>query len=301
MNTSFGIDSGTLNKNDMTIGFSEITFSRPSSPELAFSSPDADSFSPEPASLDDNQSIVIPFPEPASLDAASFSPEPASLDAASPEPASLDAASPEPASLDAASPEPASLDDNQSIVIPFPDDDNVSAPQPQPAQLQPAQPQPRTIPVEEWTHLIHDSPEECIRCCKAEESKLYVRRSYRPRTASNWLFLYRIQLVQGRYVNMEDVLSSMLEYAWNVARAKKVWGRYSYQDPEHVRLWVWVNYRTPARIYLHHLHGDLPCGARYDYVSYARMRLEAQQGKPIFERLMRGGEHDEGITFFMFA
>ena len=101
-----------------------------------------------------------------------------------------------------ASPEPASLDDNESIVIPFSDDDNVSAPQLQPAQLQPvqsypAQSQPRTIPVEEWTHLIHDSPEECIRCCKAEENKQYVRRSYRPRKASNWIFLYRIQRNEG--------------------------------------------------------------------------------------------------------
>ena len=96
-----------------------------------------------------------------------------------------------------ASPEPASLDDNESIVIPFPDDDNVSAPQLQPVQSYPAQPQPRTIPVEEWTHLIHDSPEECIRCCKAEENKQYVRRIYRPRKASNWIFLYRIQRNEG--------------------------------------------------------------------------------------------------------
>ena len=96
-----------------------------------------------------------------------------------------------------ASPEPASLDDNESIVIPFPDDDNVSAPQLQPVQSYPAQPQPRTIPVEEWTHLIHDSPEECIRCCKAGENKQYVRRSYRPRTVSNWIFLYRIQRNEG--------------------------------------------------------------------------------------------------------
>ena len=106
MNTFFGIESDKCMKNDVTIGFSELAFSRPSSPEITFSSPNADS-----------------------------------------------------------------SDDNQSIVIPFPDDDNVSAPQPQPAQSYPAQPQPRTIPVEEWTHLIHDSPEECIRCCKAEENK----------------------------------------------------------------------------------------------------------------------------------
>ena len=239
MNTFFGIESDKCMKNDATIGFS-----RPSFPEITFSSPDAASSSPDAAS---------------------------------------------------SSPEPASLDDDESIIVPFPDDDNVCAPQPQPPQ-----PQPRTIPVEEWTHLIHDSPEECIRCCKAEENKQYVRRIYRPRTGSNWIFLYRIQLEQGWYVNMEDVLSSMKD-AWKVAGARKVWGRYSYQDPEHVRLWVWVNYRTRARITFHHLHGDLPCGARYDCVGYARMRLKAQQGKPIFERLMRGGEHDDGITFYMFA
>ena len=72
---------------------------------------------------------------------------------------------------DSSSPNAESPDDNQSIILPFPDDDNVSAPQLQPVQSYPAQPQPRTIPVEEWTHLIHDSPEECIRCCKAEENK----------------------------------------------------------------------------------------------------------------------------------
>ena len=103
---------------------------------------------------------------------------------------------------DSSSPDAESPDDNESIIVPFPDDDNVSAPQLQPAQLQPAQsypaqPQPRTIPVEEWTHLIHDSPEECIRCCKAGENKQYVRRSYRPRKASNWIFLYRIQRNEG--------------------------------------------------------------------------------------------------------
>ena len=161
MNTSFGIESDKCMKNDATIGFSELAFSRPSSPEITFSSPDAES-----------------------LDADSSSPDAESLDAES------------------SSPEPASLDDNESIIVPFPDDDNVSAPQPQPpqpqpAQLYPAQPQPRTIPVEEWTHLIHDSPEECIRCCKAEENKQYVRRSYRPRKASNWIFLYRIQRNEG--------------------------------------------------------------------------------------------------------
>ena len=271
MNTFFGIESDKCMKNDATITFSrpsspEITFSRPSFPEITFSRP---SF-PE-----------ITFSSP---DAASSSPDAAS--------SSPDAAS--------SSPEPASLDDDESIIVPFPDDDNVCAPQPQPPQPQPPQPQPRTIPVEEWTHLIHDSPEECIRCCKAEENKQYVRRIYRPRTGSNWIFLYRIQLEQGWYVNMEDVLSSMKD-AWKVAGARKVWGRYSYQDPEHVRLWVWVNYRTRARITFHHLHGDLPCGARYDCVGYARMRLKAQQGKPIFERLVRGGEHDDGITFYMFA
>lgn len=134
MNTFFGIESDKCMKNDVTIGFSELAFSRPSCPEITFSSPDAASSSPEPASLDDNASIIVPFP----------------------------------------------------------DDDNVSAPQPQPPQ-----PQPRTILVEEWTHLIHDSPEECIRCCKAEENKQYVRRSYRPRMVSNWIFLYRIQRNEG--------------------------------------------------------------------------------------------------------
>ena len=75
------------------------------------------------------------------------------------------------------SPEPASLDDNESIVIPFPDDDNVSAPQLQPVQSYPAQPQPRTIPVEKWTLLIHDSPEECMGCCNAGEGKVTKQRS----------------------------------------------------------------------------------------------------------------------------
>ena len=159
MNTFFGIESDKCMKNDATIGFSELAFSRPSSPEITFSSPDAES---------------------------------------------LDA--------DSSSPEPASLDDNESIIVPFPDDDNVSAPQPQPpqpqpAQLYPAQPQPRTISVEEWTHLIHDSPEECIRCCKAKENKQYVRRSYRPRKASNWIFLYRIQRNEGNWITMEEITS----------------------------------------------------------------------------------------------
>ena len=76
-----------------------------------------------------------------------------------------------------ASPEPASLDDNESIVIPFPDDDNVSAPQLQPVQSYPAQPQPRTIPVEKWTLLIHDSPEECMGCRNAGEGKVTKQRS----------------------------------------------------------------------------------------------------------------------------
>ena len=151
MNTFFGIESDKCMKNDATIGFS-----RPSFPEITFSSPDADSSSPDAESLD----------------------------------------------ADSSSPDAESPDDNESIIVPFPDDDNVSAPQLQPAQLQPAQsypaqPQPRTILVEEWTHLIHDSPEECIRCCKAEENKQYVRRSYRPRKASNWIFLYRIQRNEG--------------------------------------------------------------------------------------------------------
>ena len=177
MNTFFGIDSGTPNKNDATIGFSrpsspEITFSRPSFPEITFSRPS----SPE-----------ITFSRP-SFPEITFS--------------SPDAASSSPDAASSSSPEPASLDDNASIIVPFPDDDNVCAPQPQPPQLQPAQsypaqPQPRTISVEEWTHLIHDSPEECIRCCKAEENKQYVRRSYRPRKASNWIFLYRIQRNEG--------------------------------------------------------------------------------------------------------
>lgn len=136
MNTVFDTDSDA-SVNSVTFNFPdfatpEITFSITASPELAFSSPDADS-----------------------------------------------------------------SDDNESIVIPFPDDDNVSAPQLQPVQSYPAQPQPRTIPVEKWTHLIHDSPEECIRCCKAEENKQYVRRSYRPRMVSNWIFLYRIQRNEG--------------------------------------------------------------------------------------------------------
>ena len=156
MNTFFGIESDKCMKNDATIGFSELAFSRPSSPEITFSSPDADSSSPDAESLD----------------------------------------------ADSSSPDAESPDDNESIIVPFPDDDNVSAPQLQPAQLQPAQsypaqPQPRTILVEEWTHLIHDSPEECIRCCKAGENKQYVRRSYRPRKASNWIFLYRIQRNEG--------------------------------------------------------------------------------------------------------
>ena len=115
------------------------------------------------------------------------------------------------------------------------------------------------------------------------------------------MLLFKIQRANEAWLTMEDVNYSMKEDAWNVAGARKVWGRYSYQDPEHVRLWVWVNYRTRARITFHHLHGDLPCGARYDCVGYARMRLKAQQGKPIFERLMRGGEHDDGLTFYMFA
>ena len=164
MNTSFGIESDKCMKNDVTIGFSELAFSRPSSPEitfsitaspeLAFSSPDADSSSPDADSSDENESIIVPFP----------------------------------------------------------DDDNVSAPQLQPAQLQPAQSYPaqsqhRTIPVEKWTLLIHDSPEECIRCCKAEENKQYVRRSYRPRKASNWIFLYRIQRNEGNWIIMEEITS----------------------------------------------------------------------------------------------
>ena len=68
-----------------------------------------------------------------------------------------------------------------------------------------------------------------------------------------------------------------------------------------MRLWVWVNYCTPAKTYCPHNRGDLPCGARYDCVGCARMRLKPVQGKPIFERLMRGGEHDYGITSFMFS
>ena len=150
-----------------------------------------------------------------------------------------------------------------------------------------------------WTLLLRDHPYEFVQFYRQRFGGNCSDLS--GKEVSNWIFLYRIQLEQGWYVNMEDVLSSMLEYAWNVVRARKVWGRYSYQDPEHVRLWVWVNYRTRARITFHHLHGDLPCGARYDCVGHARMRLKARQGKPIFERLMRGGEHDDGITFYMFA
>ena len=67
-----------------------------------------------------------------------------------------------------------------------------------------------------------------------------------------------------------------------------------------MRLWVWVNYCTPAKTYRPHNRGDLLCGARYDCVGYARMRLKAAQGKPIFERLMRGGEHDVGETLYVF-
>ena len=212
MNTVFDTDSDA-SVNSVTFNFPdfaspEITFSITASPELAFSSPDADS-------SDDNESIVIPFsdddnvsapqPQPAQLQPRTIpvekwthlihdSPEAASsFNAAS----SGTTSSPEITFSITASPEPASLDDNESIVIPFPDDDNVSAPQLQPVQSYPAQPQPRTIPVEEWTHLIHDSPEECIRCCKAGENKQYVRRSYRPRKASNWIFLYRIQRNEG--------------------------------------------------------------------------------------------------------
>ena len=115
------------------------------------------------------------------------------------------------------------------------------------------------------------------------------------------MFLFKIQRANEAWLTMEDVNYSMKEDAWNVAGARKVWGRYSYQDPEHVRLWVWVNYCTPAKTYRPHNRGDLPCGARYDCVGCARMRLKPAQGKPIFERLMRGGEHDYGITSFMFS
>ena len=192
MNTVFDTDSDA-SVNSVTFNFPdfatpEITFSITASPELAFSSPDADS-------SDDNESIVIPFsdddnvsapqPQPAQLQPRTIpvekwtllihdSPEAASsFNAAS----SGTTSSPEITFSITASPEPASLDDNESIVIPFPDDDNVSAPQLQPVQSYPAQPQPRTIPVEEWTHLIHDSPEECIRCCNTGEGKVTKQRS----------------------------------------------------------------------------------------------------------------------------
>ena len=128
---------------------------------------------------------------------------------------------------DSSSPEPASLDDNESIIVPFPDDDNVSAPQPQPAQLYPAQPQPRTIPVEKWTHLIHDSREECIRCCNAGEGKLYKQVQ-----ASNWIFLYRIQRNEGNWIIMEEI-TSIKQKTCILVKKKKIWGRYVSQGSEH--------------------------------------------------------------------
>ena len=163
----------------------------------------------------------------------------------------------------------------------------------------PLPPANEEFPSVAWTLLLRDHPFEFV--------QFYRQRfggdcsDLSGKEVSNWVFLYKIQRVDEACLTMEDVISSMKEDDWNVVGARKVWGRYSYQDPEHVRLWVWVNYRTRARITFHHLHGDLPCGARYDCVGHARMRLKARQGKPIFERLMRGGEHDDGITFYMFA